>query len=102
MGLICVDGQLSYSCLSHSSSVLAANDSGVLLTFQAKSFLQRSPSFSLASASRVQHDNECWHARQRAYLKNTYNLNSYDSRSRAWAALFTQKYRTVTLIVDRL
>ena len=71
------DRQLSYSCLSHSSSVLAANDCRVVLTF-----LQRSPSFSLASASRVQHDNESWHARQRAYLTNTSNLSSYDSRTR--------------------
>ena len=80
------DRQLSYSCLSHSSSVLAANDCGVVLTF-----LQRSPSFSLASASRVQHDNESWHARQRAYLTNTSNLNSYDSRTRAWADVFMPK-----------
>ena len=50
------DRQVSYSCLSHSSSVLAVNDCRVVLTF-----LQRSPSFSLASASRVQHDNESWH-----------------------------------------
>ena len=47
------DRQLSYSCLSHSSSVQAANDCRVVLTF-----FHRSPSFSLASASRVQHDNE--------------------------------------------
>ena len=80
------DRQLSYSCLSHSSSVLAANDCRLLLTF-----LQRSPSFSLASASRVQHDNESWHAGQPAYLTNTYNLNSYDSQTRAWADVFTQK-----------
>ena len=71
---------------SHSSSVLAANDCRVVLTF-----LQRSPSFLLASASRVQHDNESWHARQRAYLTNTSNLNSYDSRTRAWADVFMQK-----------
>ena len=38
------DRQLSYSCLSHSSSVLAANDCRVVLIF-----LQRSPSFLLAS-----------------------------------------------------
>ena len=42
-------------------------------------------SFSLASARRVQHDNESWHARQRAYLTNIYNLNSYASRTRACA-----------------
>ena len=84
------DRQLSYSCLSHSSSVLAANDCRVVFTF-----LQRSPSFSLASASRVQHDNESWHARQRVYFTNTYNLNSYDSRTRAWADVFTQKKKTV-------
>ena len=67
---------------------ISGNDCRVVLTF-----LQRSPSFSLASASRVQHDdNESWHARQRVYLTaNTYNLNSYDSRTRAWADLFTQK-----------
>ena len=85
-GFLFFDRQLSYSCLSHSSSVLAANDCGVVLTF-----LQRSPSFSLASASRVQHDNESWHARQRAYLTNTSNLNSYDSRTRAWADVFMPK-----------
>ena len=43
--------------------MLAANDCRVVFTF-----LQRSPSFSLASASRFQHDNESWHARQRVYL----------------------------------
>ena len=85
-GFFFFDRQLTYSCLSHSSSVLAANDCRVVLTF-----LQRSPSFSLASASLVQHDNESWHARQRVYLTNTYNLNSYDSRTRAWADVFTQK-----------
>ena len=66
--------------------MLAANDCRVVLTF-----FHRSPSFSLASASRVQHDNESWHARQHVYLTNTYNLNSYDSRTRAWADVFTQK-----------
>ena len=96
-GFFFFDRQLSYSCPSHSSSVLAANDCRVVLNF-----LQRSPSFSLASASRVQHDNESWHARQRAYLTNTYNLNSYDSRTRAWADVFTQKNRTTTLLVNRL
>ena len=68
--------------------MLAAKDCRVVL-----SFLQRSSSFSLASASLVQHDNESWLklARQRAYLTNTYNLNSYDSRTRAWADVFRQK-----------
>ena len=64
-----VDRQVSYSSLSHLSSVLAANDRRLVLTFQVKSFLQRSSTFSLASASRVQHDNESWHARQRANLQ---------------------------------
>ena len=73
--------------------MLAANDCRVVFTF-----LQRSPSFSLASASRFQHDNESWHARQRVYLTKNYNLNSYDSRTRAWADVFRQKtkpYRNV-------
>ena len=70
-----VDRQLSYSSLSRYSWVLAAND----CRFQVKYFLQRSSSFSLASASRVLHDNECWDARQRVYLRNTNNLNSHDS-----------------------
>ena len=91
------DRQLSYSCLSHSSSVLAANDCRVVLTF-----FHRSPSFSLASASRVQHDNESWHARQRVYLTNSYNLNSYDSRTRAWADVFTKKKTRTTFLVNRL
>ena len=73
------DRQLSYSCLSHSSSVLAANNCRVVLAF-----LHRSSSFSVASASGVQHENESRHAR-RVYLTNTYNLNSYDSRNRAGA-----------------
>ena len=71
--------------------MLGANNCRVVLTFQVKSFLQRSSSLSLASASHVKHDNESWHARQRVYLTNTYNLNSYDSRTRAWADVFTQK-----------
>ena len=75
------DRKLSYSSLSRYSSVLAAND----CRFQIKSFLQRSSSFSLARTSCVQRDNESWHARQRTYLRNTYNLNSYDSGTRAWA-----------------
>ena len=65
--------------------MLAANDCRVVLTF-----LQRSPSFSLASASRVQHNNESWHTRQRAYLTNTSNLNSYDSRTRTTVELVRQ------------
>ena len=35
-------------------------------------------------------------------LLYSYNLNSYDNRTRAWAAVFTQEYRTVMLLVDRL
>ena len=42
-----VDRQLSYSCLSHSSSVPAANDCRVVLTFQIKSFLSWTFSFFL-------------------------------------------------------
>ena len=90
-GFFFVDRQLSYCSLSHSSSMQAANDCGVVLTFQVTYFLQRSYSSSLASASRVQHDSESWHARQRAYVTNTYNVNSYDSRTRAWADVFTQR-----------
>ena len=86
-----VDWQLSYSSLSHANSVLAANDCIVILTFQVKSFLQHSSSSSLASASRVQHDNESWHARQCAFLTITCNLNLYGSRTRAWADVFTQR-----------
>ena len=88
------DRKLSYSSLSRCSSVLAAND----CRFQVKSFLQRSSSFSLASASRVQRDNESWHARQRAYLRNTYNLNSYNSGTRAWVDVHAKKkpYQTQT------
>ena len=71
-----VDRQVSYSSLSHFSSVLAANNRRLVLTFQVKSFLQRSSSFSLASASRVQHDNESWHARQRANLQPELVLQS--------------------------
>ena len=83
------DRKLSYSSLSRYSSVLAAND----CRFQVKSFLQRSSSFSLASTSCVQRDNESWHARpgQRTYLRNTYNLNSYDSGTRAWADVHAKK-----------
>ena len=92
-----VDRKVSYSSPSRYSSVLAAND----CRFQVKSFLQRSSSFLLASASRVQRDNESWHARQRAYLRNTYNLNSYDSGTHAWADVHA-KNRTTTLVVDRL
>ena len=92
-----VDRQLSYSSLSRYSWVLAAND----CWFQVKYSLQRSSSFSLASASRVLHDNEPWHARQRAYLTNTFNLNSYDSGTRAWADVHA-KNRTTMLLVDRL
>ena len=91
------DRKLSYSSLSRYSWVLAAND----CRFQVKSFLQRSSSFSLASASRVQRENESWHARQRAYLRNTYNLNSYDSGTRACSDVHP-KHRTTTLVVDRL
>ena len=86
-GVFFADRKLSYSSLSRYSSVPAAND----CRFQVKSFLQRSSSFSLASASRVQRDNESWHARQRAYLRNTYNLNSYDSGTRAWADVHAKK-----------
>ena len=75
------------SSLSRYSWVLAAND----CWFQVKYFLQRSSSFSLASASRVLHDNESWHACQRAYLTNTYKLNSYDSGTRAWADVHAKK-----------
>ena len=64
-------------CLWHSSLMPAANDWKVV-TFRFNSFLQRSSSFSLVSAIPVQHNNESWHFRQRAYLTNTYNLNSYD------------------------
>ena len=35
-------------------------------------------SFSLESASRVQHDNESWHARQRAYLTNTFTRTTVE------------------------
>ena len=97
-GFFFVDRQLSYSSLSRYSWVLAAND----CWFQVKYFLQRSSSFSLASASRVLHDNESWHARQRAYLRNTYNLNSYDSGTLVRGLMCTQKNRTTTLVVDRL
>ena len=62
--LFFVDRQLSYSSLSRYNWVLAAND----CRFQVKYFLERSSSFSLASASRVRHDNESWHVRQRAYF----------------------------------
>ena len=86
-----VDRQLSYSrsSLSRYSWVphVAAND----CWFQVKYLLQHSSSFSLASASRVLHDNESWHARQRAYLTSTYNLNSYDSGTRAWADVHAKK-----------
>ena len=67
--------------------MLAAND----CRFQVKSFLQRSSSFSLASTSCVQRDNESWHARQRTYHRNTYNLNSYDCGTRAWADVHAKK-----------
>ena len=43
--------------------------------------------------SRVLHDNEFWHASQLAYVTNTYNLNSCDSRTRAWADVSTQRKR---------
>ena len=58
-------------------------------------FLQRSSSFSLASASRVHNNNESWQARQRAYtyLTNTYNLNSYDNRTRPLADVLTHTKR---------
>ena len=44
-----------------------------------------------AGPVQMQHDNESWHACQRVYLTNTYNLNSYDSWIRAWANVFTRK-----------
>ena len=78
-----VDRQLSYSSLSRYSWVLAAND----CRFQVKYFLQRSSSFSLASASRVLHDNESWHARQRAYLTNTYIMFGGRVCGRKWKSM---------------
>ena len=93
------DRKLSYSSLSRCSSVQAAND----CRFQVKSFLQRSSSFSMASASRVQRDNESWNARQRAYLRNTYSTTWTRTTVELVRGLMcTQKYRTTTLVVDRL
>ena len=86
-GLLFLHRQFS---LSHSSSAPAAKDWAVVLNFQVNSFLQRLSSFSLASASPVQHDNDSWHFRKRAFLTNTYNLNLYGGRACAWPAVFTQ------------
>ena len=68
--------------------MLAANDCRVVLTF-----LQRSPSFSLqaqAGSNTITSPGMSANVRS-AYFTSTYNLNSYDSRTRARAAVFTKK-----------
>ena len=85
---------------SHSSSMLDANFWTAVLTFQVVFFfMQRSSSFSLASASPVQHDNESWYSRQRAYLTNTfflnYTLNSYDGLVRGLLCSRKIQYRNI-------
>ena len=98
--LFFVDRQLSYSSLSRYNWVLAAND----CRFQVKYFLERSSSFSLASASRVRHDNESWHVRQRAYF--TLQTPTTSKLVRQWNSCVgwwcTQKTVPQQLLVDRL
>ena len=76
--------------------MLAANDCRVVFTF-----LQRSPSFSLASASGVRHDNESWHARQRAYLLTPTTWTRTTVELVRGLMCSCKKTRTTTLLVSR-
>ena len=93
------DRQLSYSCLSHSSSVLAANDCTVSSTFSFFLIGKRKPG---AGSNTI--TSPGMPANVRTSLTNTYNLSELVRQSNScvgWC-IHAKKNRTTTLLVNWL